>query len=246
MAILKFLFVSETGSVRNDNQDSFYVSEDGSVFCVADGMGGGKDGALASSIVCEEVKSALRDASRGIRCAIDRAIAIANRRVREHARDNGYEQMGSTVVVLAFDDGDTGMARICNVGDSRVYRIRNDKACLLTDDHTLANQILRSGEGMWSDLLKGRCNALSHILTKAVGTAETVHPDWTDAEVKAGDRFLVCSDGVHDVVDEDKISQLSAISGPMEEFSRLLKSEICRCGSPDNFTYIIVECGGKT
>lgn len=239
----KFLTVSETGSVRTDNQDSFLAMEGRAVFCVADGMGGGSDGALASSIVCEELRNSFESDPDDFKSAVESALSAANLRVRKHAMANGYRQMGSTAVVLVFNSSDEGKAAVCNVGDSRVYRIRRGAIELLTDDHTLANQILRAGEGQWPEQLKGRSCPLSHVLTKAIGMEGEVSPEWHEVDVEKTDCYLICSDGVHDAVDEEIILKSFASADTPEEFSDALRAEIIRNGAPDNFTYIIIEVG---
>ena len=235
--------VSETGLARDDNQDSLLAMVECGVFCVADGMGGGCEGALASSIICEEIASSIKTAGCDIKSVVDRALLSANARICRHANENGYRMMGSTVVVLAFDADDVGKAVVCHVGDSRVYRIRKGKVELLTDDHTLANQILRSSEGRWMESLRGRKSPLSHILTKVVGSVDGVVPEWREIDVECEDCFLICSDGVHDIMDEHDMAEMYASASSREIFSEALRCEIIRRGAPDNFTYVIVEAG---
>lgn len=243
MENLNFLIVTETGLARKDNQDCFFASEKKSVFCVADGVGGGCAGAEASSIVCEEIEKSLQEKSDDIRMLMENGILAANRRIRQHAHEKRYSAMGSTIAVVAFVGDDARRAEICHVGDSRVYRLKHDKAVLLTDDHTLANRILNSGEAQWAELLKNRKSPLSHILTKAIGADEQMSPEWKTVDVETGDCFFVCSDGVHDVIDDEELFKLFISSNTIEEFSRALKTEISRCGAPDNFTYIIIKIG---
>lgn len=241
---LGFVAVSETGLVRGDNQDSLLLLGECGVFCVADGMGGGCDGALASSIICEEIASSVKKAKCDIRSAVDCALLSANARICQYADKNGYRKMGSTAVILVFDGNDIGKAAVCHVGDSRVYRMRKGGVELLTDDHTLANQILRSNEGQWTESLRGRKSPLSHILTKVVGSVDGVVPEWREIGVECEDCFLICSDGVHDIIEEHDIAELYASACSLEIFSEGLKREILRRGAPDNFTYVIVEAGG--
>ena len=127
------LTVSETGAVRKDNQDTVFVDGAKTVFCVADGMGGGSEGATASRFVCEEIAK-IADAetfSKRLKAA-DAAIAAVNDRIRAYAKERDFKQMGSTAAVLLLDSSDSRRAAICHVGDSRVYRIRRRTAELLT------------------------------------------------------------------------------------------------------------------
>lgn len=233
--------VSETGLVRKDNQDSIFVSADNTVFCVADGMGGGSDGALAGRIVCEEVESASAAISSGLREAVDRAIENANRRVRDHAIRQGFRQMGSTALVLVFDPEDDTRVSICHVGDSRVYRIRDSRVELMTSDHTIGNQLVRLANAETAKKLRSRANPLSHILTRAIGSKDPVEPEWRDVDVRAGDWFLACSDGVHDVLDEERIQEIFAGEKTLDGFSDRLRTEVLGAGAPDNFSYIVIK-----
>lgn len=231
----------ERGLVRFDNQDSFFISDERSIFCVADGMGGGSAGALASNIICEELGLFLNNNQDDIKLILEEAINSANERIRKYAKDNGFKQMGSTVVALAFDDDDESRADICHIGDSRVYRMRSGVVELMTEDHTLSNQILRSSGGLYFEQLKERRSPLSHILTRSVGCSDNVIPEWTSIDVCPGDWFLVCSDGVHDVVGKELMSNLFKSVKSIEEFSGRLKEEIYSHGALDNLTYIIIE-----
>lgn len=232
--------VSETGLLRKDNQDHIFISGDETVFCVADGMGGGSDGALASRIVCEEMESAVAFGPGDRREAIERAIRSANSRICDHALRHGFRQMGSTAVVLMLDPDAVGCARVCHVGDSRVYRIRAGIAELMTVDHTVGNQLVHMVDAETAKNLRGRKNPLSHILTRAVGAKDDIEPDWREMDVCDDDWFLVCSDGVHDVLDEKMISGLWADGKTVRGFSDLLRNKIFEFGAPDNFSYIII------
>ena len=237
-----FCVNSETGLVRKDNQDSVFVSEDETVFCVADGMGGGSDGALASVIVCEEVKAAVNRGSRE-KVLIDRAVAAADCRIQRHAKANGFSQMGSTVAILMLNSTDKMVANICHIGDSRIYRIRDGRADPLTDDHTLCNQLMNVADGEWASKLRNRDNPLRNVLTKVVGSGENIGADWKDVDVYPGDRYLLCSDGVHGVLDDEKIARLFKSAGSVREIGERLRKKIIDGGAPDNFSYIIIEIG---
>ena len=237
--------VSETGLVRKDNQDSVFVDGAKSVFCVADGMGGGSEGATASRFVCEEIAKV---ADRGMFSerlkAAAAAIAAANDRIRAYAGERDFKQMGSTMAVLLLDSSDNRRAAICHVGDSRIYRIRRRRADLLTNDHTVGGQLGDLTKGVLSAGFKSRTNPLAHVLTRAIGAADKVEGDWKKIDVANGDRFLICSDGVHDVVSDARIG--SILSGPddLAAASRHLTDEIVRGGAPDNFSYVMIEFGG--
>ena len=239
------LTFSETGAVRKDNQDAVFVDRARTVFCVADGMGGGSEGATASRFVCEEIAKAVGAGTFSERLkAVDAAIVTANDRIRAYAKERGFKQMGSTVAVLLLDPSDKRRAAICHVGDSRIYRIRRRKAELLTHDHTIGEQLADRARGITAAGFKSRTNPLAHILTRAIGAAERVEGEWRKIDAESGDRFLICSDGVHDVVSDARIGAILSRPGGLKESLRILADEVVRHGAPDNFSYVMVEFGG--
>ena len=240
------LTVSETGAVRKDNQDAVFVDKAKTVFCVADGMGGGSEGATASRFVCEEVAKAVEDVQdlAGRMRAVDAAIAAANARIRAYAAEKEFKQMGSTVVVLLVDPADGRHAAICHVGDSRIYRVRRACAEPLTKDHTIGGQLGELTTGIQAAGLKSRTNPLAHVLTRAIGGADKVSADWRRIDVTDGDRFLICSDGVHDVVSDRRIGALLSRTYDIDTAAAWLKDAVVDNGAPDNYTYVIAEMGG--
>ena len=237
---------SETGLVRKDNQDSFFVDAAKAVFCVADGMGGGAEGGTASRFVCEEVEKAVASATdfaARVR-AVDAAIGAANARILAYAEEKRFRQMGSTLAVLLIDPEDGCRAAICHIGDSRIYRVRRGSAELLTHDHTIGGQLSAFAKGQQAVSLKSRANPLSHILTRAVGVDKEVAGEWRKIDVEDGDRYLVCSDGVHDVVSDSLVGEMLTVERGLKSASKRLSEVIVRNGAPDNYTYVIIEAGG--
>ena len=215
--------VSEPGLVRQDNQDHVFVDEGRLVYCVADGVGGANEGAIASEIVCRNVKMMLAAAPPDFAArveAVGQAVADANSAIFAHAREHGYDAMGSTVAVLVLDPANPRHAAICHVGDSRVYRIRGGMPQRLTRDH--------------------RCESGANTLTRAVGAAETVAADWFEITSTNPSRFIICTDGVHDVESEMRLAVFVA-AGPIESAAQRLSADIMRRGAPDNYSFVIVE-----
>ena len=217
------LAVSRPGLVRPDNQDHVFVDEKRLVYCVADGVGGAREGARASEIVCRNVKMMVAAAPSGFAArveAVGQAVSDANAAIFAHARENGYDAMGSTVAVLVLDPDNPRHAAICHVGDSRVYRIRGGMPQLLTHDH-------RRGAG-------------EHTLTRAVGAAENVSQDWFEISATNSSRFILCTDGVHDVESESRLAVFVS-AGPLGAAAQRLSADIERRGAPDNYSFVIVE-----
>ena len=235
---------SETGLVRKANEDSVLCLDQMAVFAVADGMGGGSDGALASRMVCEEL-------SRGV-CAkvylrrvdeIGRAVAAANARILEHAKRHGFRQMGSTVALLAVDETSFARGVIGYVGDSRVYRVRSGVAELLTRDHSVGAELEKEVGSAAGRDFSARSNPLSHILTRSVGVKDDVLLEWRKIDIVDGDRFVICSDGVHDVIETDALGRIVAACD-IEKAADALAAKVVECGAPDNYSFVIVEIGG--
>ncbi|MBR3221842.1 MAG: serine/threonine-protein phosphatase [Kiritimatiellae bacterium] len=235
------VFVSETGLVRKDNQDNVLVSVAHGVFCVADGMGGGAEGAKASATVCHELKlmTHVSGATFAERISAVRAsIVDANAAIYAYACDRGFKQMGSTALVMVTDPEDSSHAAVLYVGDSRLYRIRGGLVSLLTRDHSVGRELSDFAGAMAADF-RSRANPLTHILTRAVGVHPTVQVDEREFDVRQGDRFVLCTDGVHDVVSDARLGVFAA-GGTLESAASRLAAEVVRCGAPDNYSFVLV------
>lgn len=240
--------VSDRGKVRPDNQDSLLVNRGRGAFCVADGMGGGEGGAEASRIVCAKVAEAVSK-----RCDFvdrvsraDASVTAANTAIREYASEAGYRQMGSTVAMLLVDLEDGRQALVGTVGDSRIYRYRAGTLQQLTRDHTVAGELgRRTGAARGLADLSGRGTALSHVLTRAVGVIPEVQVEWHRIDVKAGDQYLLCSDGLYDMADDEAIRHAFAVGGSAKEVVARLAEAADAAGATDNYTVIVVKIGGR-
>ena len=244
---LEAVFVSETGLVCEDNQDNVLVAPHRGVFCVADGMGGGAEGGKASDVVCRELKMTTHVAEpefSSLVTAAQNALVDANYEIVAYARERGFAHMGSTAAILVFDPAERTRAAAIHVGDSRVYRIRRRTADLLTYDHTVGGQLGELTKGITAAGFKSRTNPLAHVLTRAIGAADKVEGEWKKIDVTDGDRFLICSDGVHDVVSDARIGSILSRPDDLVSASRRLTDEIVRNGAPDNFSYVMVGFGG--
>ena len=221
-APLQAVFVSETGLMRTDNQDNVLVSVNHGVFCVADGMGGGAEGAKASDVVCRELKMTIHVAEDEFSsrvAAAQNALVDANFEVYTYARERGFEQMGSTAAVLVFDPADHARAAVIHVGDSRVYRIRHGLAERLTRDHRILG---------------------GNTLTRAIGGMATVRCDFKEVDVRPGDRFVVCSDGVSGVMTDARLA-VFASGGTIETAAERIAGEVVKAGAPDNYSFVLVS-----
>ena len=233
---------TDRGLVRTDNQDSYLMRRDEFFLAVADGMGGGADGALASAWICEEFAKMLTMPPVSFRERLSKtgaALAAANARIRAYIKERGIKMMGSTAAVLMADPSRTARGAIAHVGDSRIYRWRKGCGKLLTRDHTVGDELGRAlaGEERAASV-KSRKNPLSHILTRAVGTGFKVRPDWRKIDLRAGDRYLLCTDGVHDVMSNEQVSALLGRAKTPADAVKAFAREVISRGAPDNYTLV--------
>jgi len=235
--------VTDRGLVRRDNQDAHLCDAAHRVWCVADGMGGGQGGALASAWTCAALADAVAvaQALRPMARSIDAALQSANDRIRSHMREQGYKMMGTTVALVAVDQANPFRALTCHAGDSRIYRFRQGTLRALTVDHTVGGELGRSFRGSRAtETFADRRSPLSHVLTRAVGTEFRVRPTWRRVLMRAGDRLMICSDGVHDMLTDAQIGAcLRAARSPQDAVDRLAKA-VMAAGAGDNFTIIVL------
>lgn len=239
--------VTDRGFVRRANEDSFLNRPEDGFFCVSDGMGGGDGGALASRWICDAFADVM-DAERGSayeikQFALVREIQRVNDRIRAFAKENGYRMMGATLALMLVDHANPTRALVCHAGDSRIYRVRAGALKQLTRDHTVGNELgraLSENAAARAADLQSRRNPLTHILTRAIGTELRARPDLAEIDVKRGDRFLLCSDGVHDMLEDNEIAPLlKNASDPAAAVARL-STAVRNAGAADNFTMVCV------
>ena len=234
--------VSDCGLVRADNQDSYLMHKDEFFLAVADGMGGGAYGALASEWICEAFAKMLELPPVSFRERLTKtraALEAANARIRLYIRERDLKMMGSTAAILLADPERPARGVIAHVGDSRIYRWRRGIGTQLTRDHTVGDELGRAHvNDSEAAALKSRQNPLSHILTRAVGTGFRVRPDWRKIDLRAGDRYLLCTDGVHDVLSNEQVSALLGRAKTPADAVRAFARDVVACGAPDNYTLV--------
>ena len=234
--------ISDRGLVRPKNEDSYLMRKEDFFLSVADGMGGGADGALASSWVCEAFAGLLATSSAGFRERVKgtgAALEAANARIREYMNERRIKMMGSTAAVLLADPARPSRGVIAHVGDSRIYRWRKGKGIQLTRDHTVGDELGRAHiNAADAAALKSRKNPLSHILTRAVRTGFKVRAEWRKIDIRAGDRYLLCTDGVHDVLSNVQVSAHLGSAKTPAEVLRAFARDVISYGAPDNYTLV--------
>ncbi len=242
--------LSERGFVRRENQDSVLALPDEGFFCVADGMGGGEGGALASKWICEELKNAFEGLGEVTlpekKILVEATLQHVNKRIKAYAKENKFHVMGSTCAAIFFDPAElkksgSVKAMICNIGDSRVYVLRRGQFALLTNDHTVGNELGSAMDKLHhieALEIRSRHHELSHILTRAVGTEMRVRADYITTNVRAGDVFLICTDGVHDMLEDEVIGGILVEENQTDKIVDSLACGIFKEGAIDNFTMV--------
>lgn len=240
---------SDAGRVRAKNEDAYLINEALSLFVVADGMGGHTGGQTASRTAVETLGSVINNRREEITqalqteplkaCAVPRVMADGVRAacaaVHELSRQNTELQgMGTTLTALIVGGG---RAFVAHVGDSRAYLRRGERIVQLTDDHSLVNEQVQAGLLSWE---QSRQSRLRNIITRSVGFERDIAVDTFALSAKLGDSFLLCSDGLANLVDDAEIG-LELIRGPVVEVPERLVLLALERGGDDNVTVVCVE-----
>jgi len=239
---------TSTGRVRNSNEDAFGYRTDRGVFVVCDGMGGAAGGEVASRIAVETVLRGMTDSGTGRgqespHQTLHEAIAEANRAVLERAdQDTGLSGMGTTLVVLVLEPGPApGLALIAHAGDSRCYLLRRGRLQRLTRDHSLVDEQIRLGTMTQEEAER---SPFRSVITRAIGTQPTVNEEAQEIPMEAGDRFLLCTDGLTREVDEEAIARILGAGPDLERTAQALVDAANENGGRDNVTAVVVQVIG--
>jgi PPM family protein phosphatase len=225
--------VTDPGRTRRHNEDAYVIEPP--LFAIADGMGGAQAGEVASGLATAALKEAGADGGGEQRIAD--LIQAANRRVYDRSRgDPNTSGMGTTITVALVEDDQVSFG---HVGDSRAYLIRDAHMEQLTEDHSLVNELLKTGK-------LSREEAETHpqrsVITRALGTDPDVDVDTFSVSAENGDLFLLCSDGLTDMVSEDSI--LDVVEQNRDDIDAALRALVKaanRGGGQDNITVVAFE-----
>ena len=231
MSVSQYARASDTGKKRRRNEDSFVVAPP--LFAVADGMGGAQAGEVASKLAAaalEELKPGGESASETVTALIQEA----NRRVYERAAsDPSTSGMGTTMTV-AIVEGNA--VTIGHVGDSRAYVVRDGKLEQLTEDHSLVNELLKSGKLSREE---AEIHPQRSVITRAVGTDPDVDVDAFTVTAREGDVFVLCTAGLNEIVsDADILDVVERHRGDLVRVTKSLVAAANRGGGEDNITVI--------
>lgn len=238
---MKAYSITNIGMQRKVNQDYVYCSLNAvgalpNLFVVADGMGGHKAGEFASRCcvesIIEEIKSETLKSPVSI---LEHAIQKANQIVLEQSLTNiDFEGMGTTVVAATIVDD---VLHVGNIGDSRLYRVRK-KIEQITEDHSLVETMVRSGELMPED---ARFHPNKNIITRALGTNREVSADFFEVNLEKDDVVLLCSDGLTNMVDDQEICRVIHENVDVESASKALIELANNNGGADNIAVVMIK-----
>ncbi len=236
---------SDVGKVRAANEDAYVIEPEIGLFIVSDGMGGHKGGALASSIVAEDpsvmIENKLHrlksDSPRAVRRLFKAAIAEQSRQlcIEGAAGEHGYREMGATVVVLLIR---RRRAYVANLGDSRIYRFRAGRLRQLTRDHSVIRELLEAGRIEPHEVEN---HEASGQITRYIGMEEDAAPHVRTFALKKGDRLMLCTDGLTDMVDEKSITGILATEEAAQTACEKLVGKANNAGGHDNITALNVD-----
>lgn len=243
--------LSDVGQRREKNEDSFLINEEQLLYAVADGMGGHLGGDYASHLAAKTLEdvivslendpeTTLQEGGENVRAGeyqsyLRYAVRLASQRIFEKAgEDATLRGMGTTMVSMLFR---SNKAYIANVGDSRAYRVRGDKIVQITKDHSLVAEQMRAGIISEDD---ARVHRFKNIITRSVGFQEDVEADIDIRVVREDDRFVLCSDGLSNMLRDEEIRDVIANNEP-EAACRMLVDIANEHGGDDNITVVVMR-----
>ena len=247
---IHFRWAAEThvGKIRQENEDSFFADPESAIFLVSDGMGGHRGGALASGIVVEDLPVMIENAidklrvgaPRTIKSVLEKAIAEQSKQVQlEGTSETGFKDMGATLVLALLRKG---RCFIANVGDSRAYRLRKGRLVQLTQDHSVISELIEKGHIEPEEAINHEAQGQ---ITRYVGMEEKAHPHVHSFTLKQADRILLCTDGLTDMVDDNKIQSILKTEADPEMACKLLIAAANNAGGHDNVTTLLIDWLGS-
>lgn len=239
---MKSYGITDIGKKRKINQDYLFFSDEPvgcftNLYIVADGMGGHKAGDKASSYSVKRFVELAGKAEKEVPFLVmEKLLDQVNREVYQLSqKEEKYEGMGTTFVAATVVDQ---VVYVMNVGDSRLYYY-DGSLRQVTMDHSLVEELVRAGE---LGRMESRHHPQKNIITKAVGVADEIQPDFFMLDMGKGQKILLCSDGLSNMVDDDKLEEIMAESGEVEELAKKCIEEALFYGGLDNIAVVIAQC----
>lgn len=232
---------SDVGLRRQNNEDSFLIQPERVLCAVADGMGGAASGEVASRMFCETVRdlfsqSDTTQSEEAVLQIMHATFQLANEKILDKARrEPEHGGMGCTAELITFCNGSYLLG---HVGDSRVYLFRKGLLKQISKDHSLVQEQLEQG---LINAMEAKTHALRHIILRAVGINDSLAVDFIKGRIAPGDIFLLCSDGLSDMVDDSVISDVLALAVGLDQKTDTLIEAAKSAGGHDNVTVVLCE-----
>lgn len=237
---MKISSATSVGKIRAVNEDSFFVSEIGDsnalLAVVADGMGGHNAGEIASAETVKTLKELIKNPSAPAKNLLLDAIACANNDIYKMSiKTPQLYGMGTTVTACVISDNKVTAAQ---VGDSRLYLIRNNEITQITKDHSLVEMLIESGQITKED---AQNHPQKNVITRAIGTDSSVETDIYEFQLMTDDVILLCSDGLVNMVEDEKILSIITNGEDFTTLADILVKEAENAGGHDNITVILIK-----
>lgn len=238
--VLRAAARSDTGRTHAANEDASLVDLDRGLFAVADGVGGQPAGEIAATVAIERLPAlidrAIEWAKADTDTAIGQAVVDLSEVVQAEAETAPELEGMATTIVMVLIDGD--VAHVAHAGDSRVYLTRHGRLYRLTDDHSLAAELVQSGVITAEE---ASTHPFGHSITQAIGLPRALRPSVHQVELMAGDRLLLCSDGLTDMVTDEHIGALLTAGADPGATCDALVDAANAAGGKDNITTVVVD-----
>ena len=239
---MKFYAITDIGRKRELNEDYIYTSGQPigalpNLFIVADGMGGHKAGDYASMHTVDRFVEVIRELGEehGVQDAINEAVTAANAYIYQRSRENSNLSGMGTTLVLASCIGNEAI--VANIGDSRLYLV-NDAMTQIKRDHSLVEEMVTLG-GIDREMARNHPD--KNIITRAVGVKEKVAADFFEVDLTKGDKLLLCSDGLTNMLRDEEIYQIIQNNKELEQAAKALVDAANENGGRDNIAVVLVE-----
>jgi protein phosphatase len=228
--------ITDTGCVRSNNEDYYLVAPSLGLYVVADGMGGARAGEHASRLATETVKEYVENTGTADPEVLTRAFEAANRSVLAAAGESEKLEGMGTTLVAALSSGD--QLALASVGDSRAYVFHEGELEPVTVDQTWVQEV---GRRLGIDEANLKTHPMRHVLTMAIGVTDTLRIHNYTVVLHPGDQLLMCSDGLHGVIEQEMITGILGSSGTLDERCQALVGAARAKGGPDNITAILLQ-----
>jgi len=236
--------VTDVGRERHMNEDYFLINREKNLYIVADGMGGHNAGDVASqnavkladAYMTNKILDQISSDNRKVRDTIIKSLLHAHMKVLDMADKNpDFEGMGCTIVTaLLFNN----CLHLCHVGDARAYLVNDSGIKLLTRDHSYVMELVKKGR---LTIEEARVSPMKNKLNQAIGASKSINPDYKHCELMNGDKILLCSDGLWDMLTDEQIFTVMVQDKPVKKICETLVKMANDAGGHDNITAVIIQ-----